>query len=109
MNLKYIVVLLLFFTSQQVTSGELVRGATIIEIASSSSNQDVFYLSLSGGTGPCAGKSILFPASKSQSKESYNQAFSIALAAAASGKKIRAHNYEDDSCREANFIGMLTQ
>ena len=108
MKLIYLIVTLLL-TSQQVVSGELVRGATITEIASSSSNQDVFYLKLSGGTGLCSGQYIIFPASKSQSKESYNQAFSIALTAAASGKKIRAHNYEDDSCRGANFIGMFTQ
>ncbi|KAF7763155.1 hypothetical protein PUND_b0495 [Pseudoalteromonas undina] len=101
---------LIFFgfliVSTPVFCGELVRGATVTEVASSSSNMDVFYLKLSGGTGPCANSSVIFPAIKSQSKESYNQAFSIALAAVSSGKKIRVHNYEDDSCHGANFIGI---
>ncbi|MCE9687163.1 DUF5992 family protein [Shewanella sp. AS16] len=100
--------MLMCFSIPRLQAGELVRNAIITEIASSSNNQDVFYLSLSGGTGPCANASILFPAAKSQSKESYAQAFAIALAAAASGKKIRIHNYENDSCVGANFIGMST-
>ncbi|AQS38160.1 hypothetical protein Sps_03013 [Shewanella psychrophila] len=54
--------LCLAFLSSYAVSGELVRGATITEIASSAANQDVFYLRISGGTGPCAGKSLLFPA-----------------------------------------------
>lgn len=91
-----------------VLAGELVRGATIIEVASSSNNNDVFYVKLSGGTGPCANGSVLFPAAKSQSKESYNQAFSIALTAVTSGKKIRIHNYENDTCTGANFIGIYS-
>jgi hypothetical protein len=103
---KRILLLSLLMCSNSGISGELVSGATIYEVASSSSNKDVFYIKLSGGTGPCANKSVEFPSSKSQSKESYNQAFSIALAALSSGKKIRVHNYEDASCLGANFIGI---
>ena len=98
----------LFIFSSVAFAGELVKGATILEVASSASNKDVFYIQLSGGTGPCANGSIIFPAAKSQSKESHNQAFSIALAAVTSSRKVRVHNYENDSCYGANFIGIYS-
>jgi len=96
------------FLSFYSGAGELVRDAVITEVASSSGNKDVFYVKLKGGTGPCAGGSVLFPANKSQSEQSYNQAFSIALAVAMSGKKIRIHNYSNNDCHGANFIGVFT-
>jgi len=90
-------------------AGELVKGATVLEVASSNSNRDVFWVRISGGVGPCANISVDFPANKSQSKESYNQSFSIALAAATTGKKIRVHNYEDNNCQGANFISIYSE
>ena len=99
----------LFIFSSVAFAGELVKGATILEVASSASNEDVFYIRLSGGTGPCANSSVIFPAVKSQSKDSHNQAFSIALAAVTSARKVRIHNYENDSCYGANFISIYSK
>ena len=98
----------LFFLPFYSGAGELVRNAVITEVASSGDNKDVFYVKLKGGTGPCANGSVEFPANKSQSEKSYNQAFSIALAAAMSGKMIRIHNYSNNECSGANFIGVFT-
>ncbi|TDF42313.1 hypothetical protein EYS14_05665 [Alteromonadaceae bacterium M269] len=101
--------LLSLFISSSALSGELVRGATIEEVANTASNLKVFYIKVKGGNGPCANRSIIFPASQAPSPEAYERAFSIALAAAASGKKIRAHNYIDDDCHGAGFIGMFSE
>jgi hypothetical protein len=106
--LKVGLIALAILTPSLSNAGELVKGATILEVASSNGNQDVFWVRFSGGTGPCANASVDFPASKSQSKESYNQSFSIALSAAATGSKIRVHNYEDDNCQGANFISVYS-
>ena len=92
--------------SNSALGGELVNGATIEEVANTSSNTKVFFIRIKGGVGPCANKFMTFPASKSQSPESYERAFSIALAATASGKRIRVHNYDDNDCNGASFISM---
>ncbi|MCG7547476.1 DUF5992 family protein [Pseudoalteromonas sp. Of7M-16] len=106
--MKKMLCLSLFILPFYSGAGELVRDAVITEVASTSSNKDVFYVKLSGGTGPCANGSVEFPANKSQSEQSYNQAFSIALAASMSGKKVRIHNYSNNECSQANFIGVFT-
>ena len=89
-------------------AGNLADQAIIKEVASSNGNGDVFYLRLGGGTGPCANLSVDFPRSKSQSEQSYDQAFAIALAASMSGKRVQVYNYENDDCSGANFIRVYT-
>ena len=87
-------------------AGELIRDATITEVTNNSSNGADFSIRTEGGTGVCIGELIAFPEAKSQSQASTNQAFSIALAAFISKKKIRAHNYDDNGCRGASFIAI---
>lgn len=106
----------LFYTTLLTTSlcsfsGELIREATVIEVANTNNNGADFAIRLQGGSGPCVSATetpttITFPESKKQSDDSYQQAFSIALAAVASGMKVRVHNFEDDSCAGANFISI---
>ncbi len=92
--------------SSYAMSGDLVLNGTISEVANSSNDKDVFFLKFDSGEGPCAVQGVTFSQDTSQSKESYDQAFSIALAAAISGKKVQIHNYDNDSCLGANFIRM---
>lgn len=99
------------FLSMNLYAGELVRNAIIVEIANTNNNTKDFAMFLEGGTGICntsARYIISFPENKfqSQSQESYKQAFSLALSAFATGKKVRIHNFEDDSCNKANFISV---
>lgn len=96
-------------TSLNVNAGELINGATIVEVTNTNNNGADFAVILTGGTGPCVSPSrtiIVFPESKKQSDESYRQAFSIALAGLANGMKVRVHNFEDNSCTGANFISL---
>ena len=90
-------------------AGELIRDATIIEVANTNNNGADFAIMLQGGTGPCLSPIrtvITFPESKKQSDESYSQSFTIALTALANGMKVRVHNFEDNSCTGANFISI---
>lgn len=88
------------------SAGELARDSRVVQVASSSNNRDVFSVELEGGRGPCSNRSVTFDAAKSQSEASYNQAFSIALAALMSGNRVRVHNYDDNECSGANFISV---
>jgi len=88
-------------------AGELVRDATVVEVANTNSNGADFAVRLEGGTGICSTANVIvFPESKKQSADSYKQSFSIALAALTTGAKVRIHNFEDDSCNGANFIAI---
>ena len=100
---------LLFLTCGSAFSGELVRYATLAEVASNGSNTTNFAVLVEGGTGICAGSPtnwIYFSETKAPSIASYNQSFSIALAALSTGKKVRIHNYTDNSCAGADFISI---
>ncbi|MCG7586818.1 DUF5992 family protein, partial [Photobacterium sp. OFAV2-7] len=85
---------LLIGLSLPVNAGELVHGATILEVANTNNNGADFAIFIQGGAGICQSR-IVFPERKKQSEESYKQAFSIALTALASGNKVRIHNFED--------------
>jgi hypothetical protein len=89
-------------------AGELVRDASVIEVANTNNGDASFAVRVEGGTGVCAGTSvfIVFPESRKASVASYNQAFAAALAALASNKKVRIHNFVDDSCSGASFISI---
>ncbi|AOT07666.1 DUF5992 family protein [Pseudoalteromonas luteoviolacea] len=92
--------------SFNAVSGELVRGAKITEIANTGANKDNFYVKVTGGTGPCANGHIEFYANAAPSQSSYDQAFSIALAAAMSKASVRIYNYNNDTCHGAQFISI---
>lgn len=92
-----------------VSSGELTKGATVLEVAANPSNAKTFAILILGGAGVCAGNPsrwIIFPESKAPSPASYNKAFSIALTALSTNKTVRIHNFDDDSCRGAGFISV---
>ena len=100
-----------FLVSMNIGAGELVTNATIVELGNTNNNTKDFGMFLKGGRGICSTSGryrIVFPESKmgSQSTESYNQSFSIALSALATGMKVRIHNFEDNSCNGANFISV---
>ena len=104
--LKQSIAVLLLSLSLHGVAGELIRDATVTEVNNNSSNGADFSIRTAGGTGICTGELIAFPEVKSQSEASTNQAFSIALAAFMSQKKVRVHNYDDDHCRGASFIAI---
>lgn len=92
--------------------GQLITKATIVEIANTNNNGKDFAVFLENGSAniDCTGGSsryrVVFPESKMQSEASYNQVFSIALAAYVSGDKVRVHNFENNDCDGANFISI---
>ena len=87
-------------------AGELLRDATIIEVASTYFGAD-FAIKISGGSGICAGAAwIVFPEAKARSATSNKQTIATALLAFSTAKKVRIHNYDDDSCLSANFISI---
>jgi predicted dinucleotide-binding enzyme len=99
--------LLCFFGSGACIAGELIRDAVIVEVANTYSGGADFAIRVEGGTGVCAGTTfIVFPESRKASVASFNQAFAAALAALASDKKVRIHNFVDDSCSGASFISV---
>ncbi|XOV77528.1 MAG: DUF5992 family protein [Aestuariibacter sp.] len=109
---KYLIALLLI--SSQVSAGELVSGATIVDMGNTNNNSPDFALFLKGGIGTCSTSGvykIVFPEIKfqSQSSKSFDHAFSMAMMGLATGKKVRIYNFEDDSCLGANFISVSNE
>lgn len=87
-------------------AGELVRDATLAEVANNNGGAQ-FAIRLSGGTGTCAASPwIEFPEAKAPSPTSHKQAIATALLAFSMGKKVRVHNFQDNSCIGANFISI---
>lgn len=87
------------------TAGELTRDATVLEVANHATGGKNFAVKIEGGTGVCTGW-VYFFEDQAPSAATYNQAFSIALTAVTAGKKVRIHNYTDDSCTGATFISL---
>ena len=90
-------------------AGELVRGATVEQVASNGSNDESFAIQVEGGTGVCAGNPtqwIYFPEGKVTSFATYNHSFSIALTALTNNKTVRVHNYVGSECNQADFISI---
>jgi hypothetical protein len=81
-----------------------VQDAKIEGIANTNSNQEKFNIWVSGGTGPCVNRQIVFPRSAAASAEIYNRAYSAALTAFASGSKISIYDYDGASCSNAAYI-----
>jgi hypothetical protein len=87
--------------------GELLRDASITEVANTSSGGADFAVRTAGGVGVCANAPfIVFPEAKAASAASNKQAIATALLAFTTGKKVRIHNFQDDSCSGANFISI---
>jgi hypothetical protein len=91
-------------------AGDLINGAKIIKVGSSNWNKKVFYVTLSGGTGPCKNVNVSFPEEYSQSTVAYAQSQSLAVTAFIHNKDVRIYNYgnkafaNDDICTGASLI-----
>ena len=105
--LKVFLLAILSTSSLNLSAGELIQGATIVEVANTAFGGAEFAVRLSGGTGTCAtAPYIIFPEAKASSAASNKQAIATALLAFSTGRKVRIHNFQDDSCTGANFIAI---
>jgi hypothetical protein len=102
---KRLVTLLAIGCAFNCLGGELTKGSTVLEVASNGSNAANFAVKVTGGTGLCSGW-IYFPEVKVSSITTYNQSFTLATMALAADKKVRIHNYSDNSCTGADFISV---
>ena len=107
MKLNNILGFIFFGISLNINAGEIARG-NIDEMYNSLSGQNAFGILMSATSlGPCAGRWVkIQEANFPNNIESYKFAFSMAMTAIATGKKIRIHNYSSDSCDGATFIGL---
>ena len=88
-------------------SGELIRNATVVEVASNYSGGAEFTIKLSGGNGLCENAPwIIFPEAEAGSTTSHKHAIAISLLAFSTGQKVRIHSFDSDSCFKADFIAI---
>ena len=83
----------------------LAKNAVVEEVWSSNNDEDVFYVKLSGQTGPCS--EVEFSFANAQSAQAYSHAFSLVSTALVHNKKVNILNYSDESCRGANYVALL--
>lgn len=103
----YNLIILLLIFSGSASAGELIKDTEIVMIGNTANGQDDFFIQTQGGTGPCAGTPIVFPASAAPSKEYHARAYSLALAAFSMGNtKVRVYNFTNDFCSAASYIEM---
>ncbi|MEE8482727.1 MAG: DUF5992 family protein [Acidiferrobacterales bacterium] len=81
---------------------ELISGARIVSISAASGNRDAFSMTLEGGTGPCAGKSIAFMTKKSPSVNTWSGALIVATAAMNQENYVTAEG--DGGCDSATVL-----
>lgn len=92
----------------------LAEEATISEISNNTGNGPNFFIKAVGGTGLCTGAQptlIVFPLSAAgisgNDENLHNRAFSLALAAYASGSKVTVSGYEGSDCQRASRIKLV--
>jgi uncharacterized 2Fe-2S/4Fe-4S cluster protein (DUF4445 family) len=85
--------------------------AKITKVGNTSGNGASFTVVVSQGTGPCvtAGvqKNIYFAKHMASTEKVFDRAYSTALAALVSGKKVNIYNYVDGSCDKAVAIEII--
>ncbi len=87
----------------------IASNAKIVNVTNTAGNADEFIVYVQGGTGPCTGPNptiIKFKKSSAGSPEIFNRAFTLAITALMSGKNVSIHNYVDDACDNAVYIGI---
>lgn len=113
---NYLIFIVLILISQSAFSAytALTTGATISEIASNTGNGQNFFITVTGGTGPCTGTSptlIVFPLSNSgtsgNDENLHNRAFTLALTAYSIGHTIEVGGYEGQDCQTASRIKIV--
>jgi hypothetical protein len=107
MKSKFLHAVLLLAITSSIHAGELAKGQ-VEEVVNIIGSEKVFGVRLSeSASGVCAGQWVRFKeANFGSNTESYKFAFSMATAAVVSGKNVRIHNYTDNSCDGATFIGL---
>jgi len=98
--------LLLFIGS--ASSGELVKDTQIVRIGNSTDGvTDNFFVTISGGVGPCANNNIIFRRIDAPSDDYFNRLYSTALFAYSTGsQKVRIYNPASNSCGAATYIDL---
>jgi len=86
----------------------IVSGATVTKVMNTYSNKAQFAITVSGGSGVCANKIIIFPLSATvgENKESHSRAYATALTAITTDIKVDVYNYSGSDCNNASFIRM---
>lgn len=107
MKFRVFIGLVFVVASSNLYAGEVAKGE-IEEIYNTVSGKKEFGVRMSAdSTGPCAGQWVRFrEANFPDNIESYKFAFSMAMTAIATGKKIRAHNYSNNECDGVTFMGL---
>lgn len=98
---------LLFFTSYAFSqTATLAANAEITRIANTGSGSgDDFYVFVSGGTGVCQNRGIVFPRELAPSESFHNRAFSVALSAfATKNSKVLITGFDGEDCLKAKMI-----
>lgn len=80
----------------------MISGARIVSISAASGNRDAFSMTLEGGTGPCAGKSIAFLTRKSPSVNTWSGALIVVTAAMNQENYVTAEG--DGGCDSATVL-----
>ena len=105
-NLQFAMAVLL--SSTAVNAGEyIVTNAEITSIANTNGNGEIFTLWVKGGSGPCVNKTVNFPLTAAGSEKVFDRAYSTALAAYMSGKRVTIHNYKGSDCQNASYIRVV--
>ncbi len=84
----------------------LVRGAKVVNVQNTSSNGENFAIVVQGGTGPCAGKVIIFPASGVSNKGAYDRAYNAALTALSANVNADVYDYSGSSCSNGGQLSI---
>lgn len=93
--------------SETAVAGQIANGKVEV-VTNIVGSEKQFGIKLStGSSGLCAGKFMYIKASSfGNDIDSYKQAFSLATTALVADKRIVLHNYTDNSCHGATFIGL---
>lgn len=99
--------LLLVVISGRLVANEWVAtDSTVAQIANTNVNGRNFSIITLGGSGPCAGKLIIFPESDASGVEAHQRAYATALMALSMGMRVSIYNYYSSSCDRASFIAI---
>lgn len=77
----------------------LVQNGNVVTVQNTSGNGDNFAIFVTGGTGPCNGTFIIFPASAVTNRTIYEHGYQSALTALTNTKlKVTVFDYSGSSC-----------
>ena len=91
-------------SSAYAAGGYVVNDATIANIANTNGNTPAFVVTVTGGTGPCAGTNITFTQSAATDADTFKRAYAAAILAFTTGSTVSIYNYTDTTCTNAVYI-----